>query len=87
MSELQSTIETGNLDELRTVISRLRSLPEFGMYERVDDCVRAVDAAQTAQNVADNARQEARRMILRLLKKCRANWTAEEINKATGYED
>ncbi len=84
--QLTSAVETGNLEELVTIIGRLQHfLPEYGRTktdERFSELWKEVDDLTT---LLQRKRALMREEALRIVGSVKRNWTAAEIKKACGY--
>jgi hypothetical protein len=72
-------------DEMMEVLDRLQWLPEFGMSEQLATVWRLVKEAEDAEEIATKKRMAARGTAHGLLRKVCEEWTADEIEHATGY--
>jgi len=85
MSELQGAIDTGTLEEISTILTRLKDLPNFASII-LTDFEEDYAEARRAEIAARLKRIKARATAERVLKKCKQTWTAEQIEEATGYK-
>ncbi len=86
MSELEQVIESGPIEEVVTVLSRLKSLPEFGLNGVISDIYDHLKTAEMHQRNAEAAYKRSRDKAASLLKRVGRNWTPEQITAATGYD-
>ncbi len=82
--EIDQCIQTGTVDEVLAIVDRFRWLPEFGMKTSQDRVTAIALEVAELERAYLNKRNQMRSEALRLLETCRKNWTAKEIEVATG---
>jgi hypothetical protein len=81
----------GSLHDLRfteELIGRLVDLPEQGFVEgALSDLRAAMREVEEAERIAAGKRDKARRIALRAWGRAKSEWTIEQLQAATGYDD
>ncbi len=83
---LKTALEMSDMDELLELVGRLELLPEFGLRNHTAIIARLALEADQLEAKARLVRSRAREASVRLLEACRGQWTAAEIEDATGYK-
>lgn len=84
---LEQIIESAPIPEVSAVVGRLQSLPEYAATTADDRFAELAKRLAAAIEAADEARRAYRQAAGEIYNKARTQWTAEEIRKATGYDD
>ncbi len=83
--QIVSCVENGTINEVLEIVGRLHFLEEFGMYDQVRRVSELANAVADAEIALAKAKSALRLNAEGLIERVVANWTPEEIEKATGY--
>lgn len=83
---LTGAIDHERPENLVEIMNRLADLPEFGMQSYLDGIKAFAEGAARHEELARQERERMREHAARLLRRVRQEWTAAQIEKATGYK-
>jgi hypothetical protein len=85
LAEFEATL--GDLQFTDELLKRLLDLPENGLSSDLAAFRDAMKVVEQAELAAANARKVARRVAGRMWDAARRNWSIEELQAATGYDE
>jgi hypothetical protein len=77
----------GDLKCSRKLLRRLRHLPQANFKKTLPSFDEAMMVVRATEEAAEMARAVARRVATRAWEYAKRNWTIEELQKATGYDN
>lgn len=87
LQEFEGSIVLADMETVAILVKRLLDLPEFGLHNHMKVIASLIAKAEQAEEEAVRSRRQARDAVEQLWDKCLANWTIEELQEATGYDE